>query len=105
MYVLVAAVAAIIWGSSSAGALPLLRHDDDHHYLHITPKASKQASKRVGPIILLLVPHFCSISAHCAGADVEFSFKDSSVENLQPNTKPISLLNSLELLYLQHSPS
>jgi hypothetical protein len=43
MYVLVAA-AAIIWAfSSSAGALPLLRHDDDH--LHITPKASKQADK------------------------------------------------------------
>lgn len=66
---------------------------------------SKQASKQVGPILLLLLPHFCSISAHCAGADVEFSFEDSSVENLQPNTKPISLLNSLELLYLQHSPS
>ncbi len=46
MYVLVAA-AAIIWASSSsAGALPLLRHDD--HHLHITPKASKQAS-RSGP--------------------------------------------------------
>ncbi len=51
MYVLVAAAATIIWGSScSAGALPLLRHDDDddHHHLHITPKASKQAS-RSGP--------------------------------------------------------
>jgi hypothetical protein len=102
MYVLVAAAAVIIWGSSSsAGAIPLLRHDDDdHHHLHRTPKASKQ----VGPILLLL-PHFCSISAHCAGADVVFSFKDSSVENLQPNTKPINLLKSLELLYLQHSPS
>lgn len=99
MYVLVAA--AIISGSScSAGALPLLRHDDDDDH-HITPKASKQ----VGPILLLLLlPHFCSISAHCAGAGVEFSFQDSSVENLQPNTKPINL-PMLELLYLQHSPS
>lgn len=86
MYVLVEAAAIILAFSSSAGALPLLRHDD--HHLHITPKASKQASKQVGPILLLLLPHFGSVSDHCAGADMEFSFKDSSVETCNQIQNP-----------------
>lgn len=100
MYVLVAA-AAIIWASSSsAGALPLLRHDD--HHLHITPKASKQAGRAHSPPppppFLL---RFWSLCWSWYGVFFQgFLWRD-----LQPNTKPINLLNSLELLYLQHSPS